>query len=126
MSKIGKDLYCYKRNLRKIKDFQDQIEVLACIAAKMTTSFEPKEGSGSLPDGSRLEECVCKIIEIEKKIKITQGHVKSAEDFLDSLKPYQRHIVRLCIVDHIPFKNVAKMNHTSAQNIQKIINNVMP
>lgn len=125
MSKIGKDLYCYKRNLRKIRDYRDQIEVLETIAAKMTRNFEPKEGSGSLPDGSRLEECVCKIIEIEKKIRITEGHVKSADAFLDSLKPYQRHIVKLCIVDHIPYENVAKMNKTTAQNIRKIIDNAL-
>lgn len=122
---IKKDLYCYKRNIRKIKDFQDQIDVLATRAAKMTRSFEPKEGQGSTPDGSRLEECVCKIIEIEKKIKIIESHVKSADDFLESLKPYQRYIVKLCIVDHIPYENVAKMNKTSTQNIRKIIDNAL-
>lgn len=122
---VKKDLYCYKRNLRKIKDMREQIEVLETIAAKMTRSLEPKEGSSSTPDGSRLEECVCKIIEIEKRIKNTQSHVKSADDFLESLKPYQRHIVRQCIVEHIPYKNVAKMNKTTAQNIEKIVHNAL-
>lgn len=122
---IKKDLYCYKRNLRKIRDYRDQIEVLATKAAKMTRSFEPKEGQGSSPDGSLLEECVCKIIEIEKKIKITESRMKNADAFMDSLKPYQRHIVKLCIVDHIPYENVAKMNKTSTQNIRKIIDNAL-
>ena len=122
---IKTDLYCYKRNLRKIRDYQDQIEVLATRAAKMTRSFEPKEGQTSSPDGSRLEECVCKIIEIEGKIKIVQRRIERADNFLDTLKPYQRYIVKLCIVDHIPYENVAKMNKTTAQNIQKIINNAL-
>lgn len=122
---IKKDLYCYKRNLRKIKDMRDQIEVLATRAAKMTRSFEPKEGQGSSPDGSLLEECVCKIVEIEKRIKITQDRVNRADDFLETLKPYQRYIVKLCIVDHIPYKNVAKMNKTTAQNIEKIVHNAL-
>lgn len=122
---IKKDLYCYKRNLRKIKDFQDQIEVLATKAAKMTRSFESKEGQGSSPDGSLLEECVCKIIEIEGKIKIVQRRIERADDFMQSLKPYQRYIIKLCVVDHIPYENVAKMNKTSTQNIRKIIDNAL-
>lgn len=122
---IKKDLYCYKRNLRKIRDYQDQIEVLATKAAKMTRSFEPKEGQGSTPDGSRLEEYVCKIIEIEGKIKITEKRIENADNFLETLKPYQKYIVKLCIVDHIPYENVARMNKTSTQNIRKIINNAL-
>ena len=122
---IKTDLYCYKRNIRKIRDFQDQIEVLATRAAKMTRSFEPKEGQTSSPDGSRLEECVCKIIEIEGKIKIVQRRIERADDFMQSLKPYQRYIIKLCVVDHIPYENVAKMNKTSPQNIRKIIDNAL-
>ena len=122
---IKKDLYCYKRNLRKIRDYRDQIDVLVAKAAKMTRSFEPKEGQGSSPDGSRLEECVCKIIEIEGKIKIVQRRIERTDNFLDTLKPYQKYIVKLCIVDHIPYENVAKMNKTSTQNIRKIIDNAL-
>ena len=55
------------------------------------------------------------------KLKTIYERITRVDTFLETLKPYQRHIVRSCIIDHVPYHVVAKKENTSTRNIAKII-----
>lgn len=124
MSDIKRDIYNYRRNKRKIKALCDQITVLETKASKVTMTYSQDIGSHK-PGNDRILENVAKIVEIEKKIRFTLAKVKRVDDFLSGLKPYQRWIITQAIVNHIPYQEVAKREHTSVRNIANIIDNVL-
>ena len=121
---IRQDLYSYRSNKKKILELQDRILYYETKAAKVTPTYSQDLcGSGSTED--RLTENIAKIMEIEKLIKITSERVKRAEVFLSELKPYQRHIITSCIVNHTPYDKFAKSEKMSVRNVYKIIDNVL-
>lgn len=121
---IKKDLYNYKRNKRRLKALYDQIIVLETKASKVTMTYSQDIGGhGSGED--RIVENVCKILEIEKRIRITLARVKRADAFLAGLKPYQRFIITQTLVNHIPYKDLARREKTSVGNIAKIVDHVL-
>ena len=122
---IKQDLYNYRRNKRRIKTLCDQITVLETKASKVTMTYSQDVGGHSITGQDRILDNICKIVEIEKRIKITLDRVKRADAFLARLKPYQRHIIVQCIVNHIPYQEVAKREKTSVKNIAKIIENAL-
>ena len=121
---IRQDLYRYRENKRKIIALEDKIAYLRAKAEKTTPTLSDDVSFGFSTD-SKVERNAIKILEVEDELEITKSRVKNADDFLDSLKPYHRHIITLCIVNHIPYKVVAKREKISPQNISQIINKVI-
>ena len=119
---IRQDLYHYKRNKRKQRELEEKIELLRAKAEKVTPTYSDDKSGFTNEVRSKVEDNAIKIVELEDQLKITSLYVKNASDFLDSLKPYRRNIVRSCIVDHIPYSTVAKREKTTVQNIAKIVN----
>jgi hypothetical protein len=122
---IRQDLYNYRKNKRRIKALCDQITVLETKASKVTATYSQDSGTHNMTGEDRILENICKIVEIEKRIKVTLNRIKRADAFLARLKPYQRHIIVQCIVNHIPYQEVAKREKTSVKNIAKIIENAL-
>ena len=122
---MRKLLYNYKLNCKKIQDIREKIEYLKAQAEKITPTLSEEKGGGSFEVKSKIEENVIKLLELESKLKFTQDRVKRCDDFLESLKPYQRYIVTSCIVNHIPYEVIAKREKTTPQNISKIIHKVL-
>jgi len=122
---IRQDLYHYRANKRKVVELQDKIAYLRAKAEKTTPTLSDDVSFGFSTD-SKVERNAIKIMEVESELEITKSHVKKADDFLDSLKPYHRHIITSCIVNHIPYKVVAKREKISPQNLSQIVNKIIP
>lgn len=122
---IKRDLYNYHKNKKALKTLQDKILYLETKAAKVTPSYSDDGGSHGGSQEDRILDNIAQIIEVESLIKKTQERIKRADDFLKRLRPYQRHIITACIVNHTPFENVAKEEKTSVQNIYQIINRAL-
>jgi len=122
---IRQDLYHYRDNKRKIVALQEKIAYLRAKAEKTTPTLSDDVSFGFNTD-SKVERNTIKILEVENELEITKTHVKNADDFLDSLKPYHRHIITRCIVNHVPYKVVAKKEKISVQNLSQIVNKIIP
>lgn len=122
---IRRDLYNYRKNKKALKTLQEKILFLETKAAKVTPSYSTDGSSHGGSQEDRILENITKILEIEELIKVTTERVKRADDFLGTLKPYQRHIITLCLVNHVPFEKVAKEEKTSVRNIYKIVDKAL-
>jgi len=122
---IRQDLYYYKANKRKIAELQEKIEYLRAKAEKITPTYSNDKGGFTKNTSSKVEDNAIKILELEKRQQGYIIRVKRADDFLETLKPYQRTLIKYNLVDHMPFYVIAKRERTSVQNIAKIINKAL-
>lgn len=122
---IRQDLYNYRKNQKRVKSLEDRILFLRTKAAKVTPSYSNDGSSHSGTMEDRILENVTKIIAAEKLLKYTMQRVKNADDFLSGLKPYQRHIITQCIVNHTPYADFARTNKTTPANVKRIIENTL-
>ena len=122
---IRQDLYNYRKNQKRVKSLEDRILFLRTKAAKVTPSYSNDGSSHSGTMEDRILDNVSKIIAAEKLLNFTMQRVKNADDFLSGLKPYQKHIITQCIVNHTPYADFAKRNKTSVANVRKVIDNAL-
>jgi hypothetical protein len=122
---IRQDLYYYKQNKRKVQDIKDKIEYLRAKAEKITPTYSNDKGGFSLEVHSKVEDNAIKILEMEDELKTVDERITRVDKFLGTLKPYQRYIVRSCIIDHVPYHLVARKENTSTRNIAKIIDKTL-
>ena len=122
---IRKDLYHYKDNKRMIKQLDDDIAIFRARAEKITPTYSNDKGGFSLEVHSKVEDNAIKIIELENRQQLYINRVKRADAFLKTLKPYQRTLIRYNLIDHIPYKLLARKEKTTVQNISKIINKAL-
>ena len=122
---IRQDLYHYKQNKRKAQDIKDKIEYLRAKAEKITPTYSDDKGGFSIEVHSKVEDNAIKILEMEDELKTIVRRIARVDAFLETLKPYQRYIVRSCIIDHVPYHIVARKENTSTRNIAKIIDKTL-
>jgi hypothetical protein len=117
-------LYYYKSLKIRIREIQERIDILRAQAEKITPTLSD-DTSHSSDTTSKVERNVIKIVELERRIDKLKGTIKQCDDFLSGLKPYQRYIIKTCLIDHVPYAVIARRENTSTQNIAKIINKVL-
>ena len=122
---IRKDLYNYKENKRMISKLNDDIEIYRAKAEKITPTYSNDKSGFTNDVKSKIEINTIKILELEKSQQTYINRVKRADAFLKTLKPYQRTLVWYNLVDHIPYKLLARKEKTTVQNISKIINKIL-
>ena len=122
---IRKDLYHYKDNKRMIKQIDDDIAIFRARAEKITPTYSNDKGGFSLEVHSKVEDNAIKIMELEKRKQTYIRRIDRADAFLKTLKPYQRSLIRYNLIDHIPYKLLARKEKTTIQNISKIINKIL-
>lgn len=122
---IRQDLYYYKANKRKIAELQEKIEYLRAKAEKITPTYSDDKTGGAFGTGSKVEENMIRILELEEDLKKIEERIDATKSFLDTLKPYRYHIVWSCLVEHMPYHLVARKENTSTQNIAKIVNKAL-
>ena len=122
---LRKELYNYRENKRKIKDLEEKIIYLRAKAERMTPTYSNDKGSFTPEVHSKVEDNAIKILEIEKQQQKYINRVKYADVFLKTLKPYQRSLVWYNLIEHIPYKLLARKEKTTVQNISKIINKAL-
>ena len=116
------ELYKYRENKKRITFLLEKIEYLRAKAEKITPTLSD-DGPGSFTGNSdsKVERNAIKIIETEKELELIRIKISWCDDFLQSLKPYQRYIVKMAIVNHIPNTALAKREKTTVKNIDRII-----
>lgn len=108
-----------------IKQLDEDIAIFKAKAEKITPTYSKDKGGFTNNTSSKVEDNAIKILELEKRQQGYIIRVKRADDFLETLKPYQRTLIKYNLVDHMPFYVIAKREHTSVQNIAKIINKAL-
>ena len=123
---LRQELYHYRNNKKRIRFLTEKIEYLRAKAEKITPTLSD-EGPGSFTGNSdsKIERNMIKIIETEKELELIRIKISWCDDFLQTLKPYQRYIVRMAIVNHIPNAALAKREKTTVKNIARIIENAL-
>ena len=123
---LRQELYHYRANKKRIRFLTEKIEYLRAKAEKITPTLSD-EGPGSFTGNSdsKIERNMIKIIETEKELELIRIKISWCDDFLQTLKPYQRYIVRMAIVNHIPNTALAKREKTTVKNIARIIENAL-
>ena len=117
-------LYHYKNLKIRIREIQERIDILRTQAEKITPTLSD-DTSHSSDTSSKVERNVIKIVELERRIDKIKNTIQQCDDFLAGLKPYQRYIVKTCLIDHVPYTVIARRENTSTQNIAKIINKAL-
>lgn len=117
-------LYYYKSLKIRIREIQERIDILRTQAEKITPTLSD-DTSHSSDTTSKVERNVIKIVELERRIDKLKNTIKQCDDFLAGLKPYQRYIIKTCLIDHVPYAVIARRENTSTQNIAKIINKAL-
>lgn len=112
-------------NRMKVLQLEEDILYLETVAEKITTSYSEDKGGGSFDTTSKIEKNCVKIADLQTKIDFLRAKITHTEDLMLKLKPYQRYIVSNCIVHHIPYSVMAEQEDTTANNIQKIIDNAI-
>ena len=118
---LRKELYYYRENKRKITELEEKIIYLRAKAEKITPTFSDDGPSRAMGNDSKVERNMIKILEIETQLAAIREKVLSVDDYLKGLKPYQRYIITMCIVNHIPYNVLAKREKTTVKNIDRII-----
>lgn len=123
---LRQELYKYRENKKRIIFLTEKIEYLRAKAEKITPTLSD-DGPGSFTGNSdsKVERNAIKIIETENELNTIKVKISWCDDFLQSLKPYQRYIVKMAIVNHIPNAALAKREKTSVKNITRIIENAL-
>jgi len=117
-------LYHYKSLKIRIREIQERIDILRVQAEKITPTLSD-DTSHSSDTSSKVERNVIKIVELERRIEKIKNTIQQCDDFLASLKPYQRYIIKTCLIDHVPYTVIARSENTSTQNIAKIVNKAL-
>lgn len=122
---LRKELYNYRENKRKIKDLEEKIIYLRAKAEKITPIFSDDGPTGSIGSDSKIERNVIKIVEIESELSEIREKIVCVDGYLKTIKPYQRYIITMCIINHIPYSVLAKREKTTVKNITRIIENAL-
>lgn len=111
-----------KRYRASKKDLQNKLEILNAQATKVTPTYGDK-GSGGKSSSSKVENNVLKKQTIEDSIKKLDLLITSAEKYLSRLKLYQRLFVEECLVNGLPYQEMAIREDITYENVKKIIDN---
>jgi len=122
---LRKELYNYRENKRKMSDLEEKIIYLRAKAEKITPTFSDDGPTGSIGSDSKIERNMIKIIEIESELTAIREKILYVDGYLKTIKPYQRYIVTMCIINHIPYSILAKREKTTVKNITKIVDNAL-
>lgn len=80
--------------------------------------------SGKNNNQSRIEELTVKLMELEEQLadKLWQREteIKEVEAWIETLKPYQRNVIRLRYIEGRTWRQVQKRTHYTREGVMKI------
>lgn len=110
----------------EIESLRERIERIKSDRERMTQSITGMP-SGKNNNQSRIEELTVKLMELEEQLadKLWQREmeIKEVEAWIETLKPYQRNVIRLRYIEGRTWRQVQKLTHYSKRAVMIINKN---
>lgn len=110
----------------EIESLRERIERIKSDRERMTQSITGMP-SGKNNNQSRIEELTVKLMELEEQLadKLWQREteIKEVEAWIETIKPYQRNVIRLRYIDGKTWRQVQKLTHYSKRAVMIINKN---
>ena len=98
----------------EIESLRERIERIKSDRERMTQSITGMP-SGKNNNQSRIEELTVKLMELEEQLadKLWQREteIKEVEAWIETLKPYQRNVIRLRYIEGRTWRQIEKKTH---------------
>jgi hypothetical protein len=100
----------------EIESLRERIERIKSDRERMTQTITGMP-SGKNNGQSRLEELTVKLMELEEQLvdrtQQRETEIREVEAWIETLKPYQRNVIRLRYIDGKTWRQVQKLTHYS-------------
>ena len=104
----------------EIESLRERIERIKSDRERMTQSITGMP-SGKNNNQSRIEELTVKLMELEEQLadKLWQREteIKEVEAWIETLKPYQRNVIRLRYIEGRTWRQVQRRTHYSKDGV---------
>ena len=104
----------------EIESLRERIERIKSDRERMTQSITGMP-SGKNNNQSRIEELTAKLMELEEQLadKLWQREteIKEVEAWIETLKPYQRNVIRLRYIEGRTWRQVQRRTHYSKDGV---------
>lgn len=117
----------YYRYTSQKEALQEQIEILAARATKITASFDAEKVSAAPRDNpkpSKVERYAIKIVNAKEKIRQLDLLISTTDKLFNALKPHQRYLVRCVVCNSMKPEDFSRKEGikpaTITQNLDKI------
>ena len=111
----------------EIESLRERIERIKSDRERMTQSITGMP-SGKNNNQSRIEELTVKLMELEEQLadKLWQREteIKEVEAWIETLKPYQRNVIRLRYIEGRTWRQIEKKTHYTKDGAMRIHRNV--
>lgn len=111
----------YKKYKKKIKQLEERIEELETLATKITPTYSKDGSSPSGFSNSKIEGTSIQIVELDYKKRQLIRKVDICNMCLTHCKARQRHLIKLCYINHVPINEVAKIERKHVSTIVGIL-----
>jgi len=107
----------------EIESLRERIERIKSDRERMTQSITGMP-SGKNNNQSRIEELTVKLMELEEQLadKLWQREteIKEVEAWIETLKPYQRNVIRLRYIEGRTWRQIEKKTHYTKDGAMRI------
>ena len=107
----------------EIESLRERIERIKSDRERMTQTITGMP-SGKNNGQSRLEELTVKLMELEEQLvdrtQQRETEIREVEAWIETLKPYQRNVIRLRYIDGRTWRQVQKRTHYTREGVMKI------
>lgn len=104
----------------EIESLRERMERIKSDRERMTQSITGMP-SGKNNNQSRIEELTAKLMELEEQLadKLWQREteIKEVEAWIETLKPYQRNVIRLRYIEGRTWRQVQRRTHYSKDGV---------
>ena len=104
----------------EIESLRERLERIKSDRERMTQSITGMP-SGKNNNQSRIEELTAKLMELEEQLadKLWQREteIKEVEAWIETLKPYQRNVIRLRYIEGRTWRQVQRRTHYSKDGV---------
>ena len=104
----------------EIESLRERIERIKSDRERMTQSITGMP-SGKNNNQSRLEELTVKLMELEEqlvdRIQQRETQIEEVEAWIETLKPYQRNVIRLRYIEGRTWRQVQRRTHYSKDGV---------
>lgn len=104
----------------EIESLRERIERIKSDRERMTQSITGMP-SGKNNNQSRIEELTVKLMELEEqlvdRIQQRETQIEEVEAWIETLKPYQRNVIRLRYIEGRTWRQVQRRTHYSKDGV---------
>lgn len=107
----------------EIQSLRERIERIKSDRERMTQTITGMPQSKG-QEKSRIEELTTKLMELEEqlvdRIQQRETEIREVETWIETLKPYQRNVIRLRYIDGRTWRQIEKKTHYTKDGAMRI------